>query len=126
MELLQDLRFAARQIARAPLFAATAVLTLALGTGASTGIFSLLNGVLRPLPVPDPHAIVVVAATFHQTMNGSLANMVLARVFFLVEATELTTFAAVTCFLTVVVLAACYQPARQATRVDPIVVLRQD
>jgi ABC-type antimicrobial peptide transport system permease subunit len=50
----------------------------------------------------------------------------MARVFFLVEATELTTFAAVTCFLTVVVLAACYQPARRATRVDPIVVLRQD
>lgn len=51
MELLQDLRFAARQIARAPLFAATAVLTLALGTGANTGIFSLLNGILRMDPI---------------------------------------------------------------------------
>ena len=70
MELLQDLRFAARQIARAPLFAATAVLTLALGTGANTGFFSLLNGVLRPLPVPDPHAIVVVAATFQSDDTG--------------------------------------------------------
>jgi predicted permease len=57
-----DLRFALRQIRRSPAFAITAVLTLALGIGANTGIFSLLNGYLRPLPVPDADRIVVLAA----------------------------------------------------------------
>src|SRR5215510_10182128 len=60
--LVQDVRFTLRQIRRAPAFAISAVLTLGLGIGANTGIFSLLNGYLRPLPVPDPGRIVVVAA----------------------------------------------------------------
>lgn len=70
MDFWQDVRFAVRHLARAPLFAAAAVLTLALGTGANTGIFSLLNGLLRPLPVPDADRIVVVAATFHSDETG--------------------------------------------------------
>jgi len=60
--LVQDVRFTLRQIRRAPAFAISAVLTLALGIGANTGIFSLLNGYLRPLPVPDAGRIVVIAA----------------------------------------------------------------
>ena len=60
--MAQDLRFALRQMRRAPAFAASAVLTLALGIGANTGIFSLLNGFLRPLPVPQADRIVVLAA----------------------------------------------------------------
>ena len=58
----QDVRFALRQMRRAPAFAASAMLTLALGIGANTGIFSLLNGYLRPLPVPQADRIVVIAA----------------------------------------------------------------
>jgi putative ABC transport system permease protein len=58
----QDVRFALRQMRRAPAFAISAVLTLALGIGANTGIFSLLNGYLRPLPVPHADRMVVVAA----------------------------------------------------------------
>src|SRR5688572_2869090 len=57
-----DLRFALRQIRRSPGFAVSAVLTLALGVGANTGIFSLLNGYLRPLPVPAADRLVVLAA----------------------------------------------------------------
>jgi predicted permease len=60
--IFEDLRFALRQMRRAPAFALSAVLTLALGVGANTGIFSLLNGFLRPLPVPDADRIVVLAA----------------------------------------------------------------
>jgi predicted permease len=59
-QLMRDLRFAARQLSRAPGFAFTAILTLALGLGANTAVFSLINGLLlRPLPVPHSEALTV-------------------------------------------------------------------
>ena len=60
--LRHDVRFAWRQLRRAPAFAATAIVTLALGIGANVGIFSVINGFLRPLPVSDPDRVVVLAA----------------------------------------------------------------
>jgi len=59
--LTQDFRFAMRQFRHSPAFTCTAVLTLALGIGATTAIFSLLDGILlRPLPFPDVDRLVAV------------------------------------------------------------------
>ncbi|HKS37679.1 MAG TPA: ABC transporter permease [Verrucomicrobiae bacterium] len=57
--MLSDLRFAVRQLLKNPGFTGVAVVTLALGIGASTAIFSLINGViLRPLPFSEPERLI--------------------------------------------------------------------
>ena len=61
LTVFQDLTFAVRQFRRSPGFAVTAVLTLALGIGSATAIFSLIDGILlRPLPFPHADQLVAV------------------------------------------------------------------
>ena len=68
--LLADLRYALRTLRRSPLFAAVAIFSLALGIGANTAIFTLIDQiVLRQLPVKDPESLVML---FQQgAHNGS-------------------------------------------------------
>jgi predicted permease len=64
---VQDMRYALRQLRRAPGFALTAILTLALGIGATTAMYRVVQGILlAPLPYPEPSRLVGVAFTFPQ------------------------------------------------------------
>jgi len=57
--VLQDLRYAVRMLWRAPAFSLAAVITVALGIGANTAIFSIVNALLlEPLPFPDADRLV--------------------------------------------------------------------
>ena len=69
--IAQDIRYALRQVRRAPSFTLTAVLTLALGIGASSAIFCLMDGLwLRPIHVPHPGRVVRVFSTTPQDQGG--------------------------------------------------------
>jgi len=69
--LRSDLHFALRQLRKSPGFAAAAVLTLALGIGATTAVYSLVDGVLlRPLPLPHPEQLVAVHTRVQQPGGG--------------------------------------------------------
>ena len=73
--LLRDLRYAVRQLRKSPGFTVTAALTLALGVGATTAIFSCVYGLLlKSLPFRDASRIVVLSETHPQVQSGMEAT----------------------------------------------------
>lgn len=73
-DLRQDVSYGVRLLARAPGFAAIAIVTLALGIGGSTGIFSVIDSaLLRPLPYPDPEQLVRISVEYRAS-NGRMGR----------------------------------------------------
>ena len=73
--ILQDIRYGLRQLLKHPGFAALAIISMALGIGANTSIFSLVDTVLlRPLPVKDPAQLRQVYGTLHKGADITLQS----------------------------------------------------
>jgi putative ABC transport system permease protein len=120
-------------------FALVAVSTLALGMGANSTIFSWINStLLNSIPGARAQRIQVLRLVLGQGLRLTVIGLaiglalslaltrLLSSLLFGVTPTDLVTFAGVTLLLCAVVLGACYLPARRATSVDPMVVLRYE
>ncbi|MFN0121924.1 MAG: hypothetical protein ACKV2V_15630 [Blastocatellia bacterium] len=118
--LWHDLRYGARMLWKQPGFTCMAVITLALGIGANTAIFSVVNGVLR-----QGLTLTLVGVAMGLAAALGLTRL-LTTLLYGVRATDPLTYAGVALLLSGIALAACWIPARRATRVDPMVALRCD
>lgn len=130
--MIQDLRYAFRGLARRPGFTAVAILTLALGIGATTAITqeigvrralgakagdvlaTLLREALRPVGIG---IVIGIAGAFAMTR-------LLAAMLFEISTTDVATYVAACGVLAVAALLASIVPARRALRVDPITAVR--
>src|SRR5678815_3764371 len=94
--MLRDLQYAVRILLKKPIFTAVAILTLALGIGANTAIFSVVNAVLlRPLPFKEPDRLAIV---WERRANSGNANLPVSGHEFAAWSERAKSFEAITMF----------------------------
>jgi ABC-type antimicrobial peptide transport system permease subunit len=132
---MSELKFAFRRLLKSPGFAIVSVLTLALGIGVNTSMFSPLQALLaRPLPYPDAGQLVQVFQTsphWRHEPHHSPANFLDSRTqdsdfAFIAALNDPMTFVLAAVSLGAVAFAACLIPTRRPARVDPIIALRAE
>jgi predicted lysophospholipase L1 biosynthesis ABC-type transport system permease subunit len=139
----QDLLYGLRHLGKNPGYALVTVLTLALGIRANTAIFSVVNGVASErrreigihmalgatranvlgMVLGQGLRLTVVGLVIGLAASFGLTRLLQAQLFN-VRPSDPATLASVAAFIALIALAACYIPAGRATRVDPMVVLR--
>jgi len=134
--IAQDLRYAIRSVRTNSALAVVAVLSLTLGIGANTAIFSLINAVmLRTLPVSHPEELLQVTADMPQISTNPIWQQIRALAaattrfvssfLYGVKPNDPVTLALAALVLTAVAAFAGYLPARRASRLEPMTALRE-
>ena len=124
--LMSDLHFALRSLVRTPAFTAVVVLVLALGIGANTAIFSVVDAaLLKPMPIPDPDRVVRISGSHPQSFVWFNRHGLSSQLRDLGQIDLLTLSIVSAAFLASAALAT-WLPARRATLIDPIQALRFD
>ena len=122
--LLQDIRYGVRMLMKNPAMTLVAAMTLALGIGANTTIFSAVNGfMLRPLPVANADRLAGLVASMVLTFlaAGGIGSLLVG-----VTPSDPVTLISVAVLLAAVGLVASYIPARRAMNVEPLRALKYE
>ena len=118
--MTQDFRLAVRSLRATPIVTTAVILSLALGIGANTAVFSLLDSVaLRSLPIVDPDRIIRLSGINAPEEGGPYSRE------FEVSPRDPIAFTGAAAALALVALVAASIPARRASRIDPAETLRQ-
>jgi hypothetical protein len=115
--LINNIRYGLRQIRRSPGFAATVILTMALGVGANVVVFSVLNALGRPMQL---------LGSLGGLLVGGLSSKVLASIVYQATPRDPLVLVGVLVSMSSIGLVAAWIPARRALAVEPSMLLREE